>query len=210
MQYKDEHNGHYCLYHWKQDPPIWCLNLFSLPLRAKQHASSRTALVKILARLGYQENVEQIKISNHHCIQSAPEYLCSLSHTKDGWAVGLIAMADKYLGVGVDLEFKNRTFKEETRKLFVNDSDTYSNLLQLWCYKESAFKAIAPLLNDSILNKVFVLKDIFIRGHDFGLITNGKVLGHIHSDIIVCEELEFIITSAYLVKPLCFESNRNN
>ena len=191
------------LIHWKNEAPKWCTNIFAAPLRARQHASSRKALVEILKTKNIVIDISTIDIENNHNIKGHPDQLCSLSHTKDGWAVGLIAESEDIFGVGIDLEFVKRSFNPETKKLFVNAEDVYKDLLSLWCQKEAAFKAISPLLTNQILDKVFVLKDIFIRDNQFGLVKDGKILGYLDTEIVSKEDQEFLITSAFVtLKPI--------
>jgi phosphopantetheinyl transferase (holo-ACP synthase) len=200
---KDNLQGDYCLFHWKDEAPDWCLDIFPAPLRARQHASSRQALAELLNSKNISLDSDRIEIINYHNIKGFPDQLCSLSHTKDGWAVALINNHEKVLAVGIDLEFANRSFKSETKKLFVNDQDNHQELLKLWCQKEAAFKAIFPLLTRDILNKAFVLKDIFIKNNKFGLLKDGIILGFLDSEIVKHQGEEFLITTAFVsIKPI--------
>lgn len=188
------------LYHWTDKAPSWALAHFEKDLRARQHASSRMAISLLLQKdFNIDLPPEEIEIVDHQFIKGFPELKVSLSHTKDAWALATISNHQDVLGLGVDLEFTDREIKKGIEKLYINEEDFWQEEpLQLWCFKEAAFKAISPLLESDVLNKTFVLKDIIVEGDEFLLKGMDQVLGNFEQYQIKVEEQEFLITEAYL------------
>ena len=187
------------LLQWTESTPDWCLQLYPNHKRANQHAASREALHLILKNY-FQEKIpaNKLRIVNHQNIENRPDLKASLSHTKDGWAVGLICNAPHVKGVGIDLEFQDRVIKNGAEKLYLNNHDEFQNLLDLWCKKEAAFKALSPLLDHKILNKTFVLKDIVIKNNTFHLYNRDTVLGSFTTESVNIKQQSFLLTAAYL------------
>ncbi len=143
--------------------------------RAIQFFSSRWALSECLALMDITppDSLLDLEVIDHGHLKTRPELIVSLSHTEDYGAAAL-AYQNQHRAIGIDIENKSRNIKDATKKLFVNDRDDDASLLELWCKKEAAFKAIYPLYQG---DKALVLKDIWIQDNRFGLCQDHQLEG---------------------------------
>jgi len=167
---------------------------FPSNLKAINTFLSRLSLAHLLSEeldeeivLNTHEDLQRLEIHNHHFLEHFPEYVVSISHTR-GVAVSLIGNRKKYKSIGIDLEHAKRVMNPKVLKFFKHDTDEEQDPLLLWCKKEAAFKALSPLWNQE---KTFVLKDIWIRGNEFGLLSDDKIKGQIQlekveNDLLIC------------------------
>lgn len=161
--------------------------------RTPQYLTSRSALKEALEELtGNQWHEDQLKIKDYHRLIEQPEILVSLSHTSE-YGAAVVSNDDKIIGLGIDIESKDRTFNPKIEKFFRNERDDQneaSRLLELWTMKEAAFKAISPISLNFTKKSPLVLKDIWVKGHAFGIDENN--LGKVE----LCEENNLITAIA--------------
>lgn len=166
--------------------------LDELPIGLKwDYFLSRTAL-SLLTNIPF----DKLEIHNHLHILNRPELLVSISHTK-GMAIAAACEDVMVKSIGIDIENTNRIIKDGYEKFFVNPHDSYTDLLTLWCEKEAVFKAVSPFIH--IINKditTFVLKDIWIKKHHFGIIGSDTKLGTLE----YFQEAQYKIVTAKLLK----------
>ncbi len=174
---------------WEEDYPLpeTFLKEYPSPTKAKNTYLSRKALAGLLSKKYNQDfpldspiDLEKLKILNHHNLLNFSDTLVSISHTKKV-AAALIADIKKYQSVGIDIEFLSRKMNPKIQKFFRHNEDQEENSLKLWSKKEAAFKALHPLWKEE---KTFVLKDIWVKGNDFGLLIDKNIRGHFQIDII--------------------------
>lgn len=130
---------------------------------------ARKALLKILSKKGiYELNANQYPtIHQFHSIEGLPDWMVSLSHTKDTGAA-LIGNTGQYLSLGVDIEWADRPINEKISKFYVNALDGPAPGLDLWAQKEAAFKTMNLIWSQ--LHKTLVLKDLWIKKGQFGVV----------------------------------------
>lgn len=149
------------------------------PVHDWSHFLSRKALSGALETINIQVRPEDVKIERHLHIENNQELLASLSHT-DGHGVGLVVQKGDFISVGIDIELRERKVKEGINKFYFNDHDSLelqADPLLLWSLKEAAFKALSPYI-ETLQEKTFVLKDLWINDSHFGLVSNPtKALG---------------------------------
>lgn len=157
------------------------------PNRQSSFLCARKALQKLLPG----QKLIDLKLNEFHFLESYPDFVFSLAHTKE---IAIAVMAEKmnYPFIGVDIEFNDREIKYGSERHYINQYDDRSLTdLELWCAKESAFKATS-----SLYKKNFVLKDLWIQGKNFGHKNNiENILGEI--ELIKREHL--IISVAVLM-----------
>jgi len=135
--------------------------------------------------------LEELKISSHHHLQKYPQYLVSISHTRGAAAAVLLQESDGYLGVGIDIEEKDRVIKPHAMEKFAVEEDHFQSPLKLWCAKEAAFKASSYYWKQE---KTFVLKDIILKGTTF------KIDGLGEGKITFEEKEGYLVSVAILTK----------
>lgn len=160
--------------------------------------NSRLALKSLLEEKG--EAVEDIKrdleLINFHHLRYFPDYLTSISHTK-GAGAALLAPKEAYLGLGVDIEWVDRPIKSESQKYFTHPEDRHSYpLLETWCLKEAAFKALSPLGYDEVL----VLSKIILKEDSFWAQGKEHIKGKISFKIVESSRRQLIIAIACIEK----------
>lgn len=192
----------YHLYSLEQEIPSEVLKRFPYPNKAKNFYISRKALLECLN----DKNLDwdSLEIEDNLELKHVPETLVSISHTDDIGAA-ITASTEKYLSIGIDIEKVGRAFKEKTQKFFLNTSDQYKlgdSLLEIWSFKESAFKALCPVITQfSELfknNRELLLKDIWIKDMAFGLVGSSQKLGTLEKFLKVVNKEEVLVTLAFL------------
>ena len=170
------------------------VNLKTLPTlykNCKKNSSyflSRKSLTKLLNEVSNTEfDFITLQLQNYNSISQATTQTFSVSHNNTD---AFTAMGDKssFLGLGVDIESKQRTIKEKSTKYFINDQDAPSldlDTLQLWCIKEACFKALA-----NAGTGITLLKEVVITGNQFHYInkktdSNNRFTILPHSDFIL-------------------------
>lgn len=133
-----------------------------------EHYLSRYTLAKILKT---EESFKSLEINNYQEVLGYPQFICSLAHTKDA-AFAVIAEKSKFLGLGCDVEDKNRKIPENSDHHFINEQDDINkfNLLTKWCLKEACFKA---LFNSGAPIKL--LKEVVIQNQNFKLMGDKEL-----------------------------------
>lgn len=188
------------------DIPQEVLQRFPHSQRAKNYYISRKALLECLD----DKNLDwdQLEIEKNLKLKYFPKTLVSISHTDDIGAA-ITASTEKHLSIGIDIEKRGRRFNEKTKKFFLNTSDQYKagdSLLEIWSFKESAFKALSPVITQfpDLFKKdrELLLKDIWIKDLAFGLFGSNRVLGTLEKHLKVVNEQEILITLAYMVPKL--------
>ena len=162
---------------------------------------TRVALQNCLKMVDQTTNwpIDKIEIQNHQHLLGHQHVLSSISHTKN-LGIALIDCTQKYLSVGIDIEYKNRPLDPSSKKYFINHMDkTEYNYLSIWTIKEAAYKAIWPLRHIYYENQKILLKHIWINDNqEFGLIGQSDILGHFTSSIIEANKKDIILSMAYL------------
>jgi phosphopantetheinyl transferase (holo-ACP synthase) len=201
---------HYHLYSLDQEIPSEVLLRFPYSQKAKNYYISRMALLECLD--GEHLDWDKLEIEGNLKLKFFPETLVSISHTDDIGAA-LTARTEKYLSIGIDIEKMGRPFNEKTKKFFLNAQDDYqaqhqaaASLLEIWSFKESAFKALSPVITqfpDLFKNdRDLLLKDIWIQGPNFGLFGSKLVLGTLEKHLKVVNQQEILITLAFMSSQL--------
>lgn len=123
----------------------------------------------------------------------------SLSHTR---GLAGFAFSSVGLGIGLDLEWRDREMKLASARLFRHDLDDQhffndqSSLLSLWCIKEAAFKALSL---DGAIQKTHdhpVLSHIYIRGNEFFHHFDQSLAGFFKQQILEYKGREYVLTLA--------------
>lgn len=138
---------------------------------------------------------DDFEIIDFDHLKNRPQIKVSLSHTKNAGAAA-ISKSPMLLGLGIDIENKNREYKPGIEKFFLLDSDD-KNLgpLHLWCAKEACYKAVYPHYKGE---KVLVIKDFEITGNQFKMTSNPQISGQ----ILFFEENDHLVALALYFNPL--------
>jgi phosphopantetheinyl transferase (holo-ACP synthase) len=130
------------------------------PDRRQSFLLSRNALGLCLTEAGRDLPIRDLMLKNYSQIQGIPEYVVSLSHTKNCGAA-MLAPKGQYRSVGIDLEHSERVVKESIieRVRHPHDLKRLRNI-ELWSLKEAAFKA---LMNSGNLSKAVEFSSIIIE-----------------------------------------------
>ena len=124
--------------------------------RHREFAASRKALSEVCDH----RPIEQLNIVDHSHLLVDPKLKVSLSPTR-GMSAAISSREVK--AIGIDIEDPNRSFNPAVSKFFLRDDDLEMSMLQLWCIKEAAFKALCPLKIHKPVKDVMVLKDLNVR-----------------------------------------------
>jgi phosphopantetheinyl transferase (holo-ACP synthase) len=158
------------------------LRQFKYPHQAKNFYISRNALKLTLADLIPETKIadlDELKILEHHRLKNFPNIIVSLSHSGEIGAA-IAGLESVYNGLGIDIESQQREIKKGMEKYYLNLHDEDMPLLNLWCLKEAAFKALSPIINeypfDTTKNR-FLLKNIWIKDNQFGLVGHKQIIG---------------------------------
>ena len=111
------------------------------PDRALSYCLSRDALRACLRAQGVDPKIPQLIVTDHHKISIAEDYTLSISHTKN-WGAAVIGSRLKYLGLGIDVELKDRAIKSAVLDRILHSEDQVMEPLSLWCLKEAIFKTL--------------------------------------------------------------------
>src|SRR5690606_6721348 len=112
----------------------------------------------------------QLEIQDHLYLKAHPEFKVSLSHTR---GLSAAVLGENCASVGIDIERIDRRFNPATQKYYLTTEDRRDlTALELWCIKEAAFKAFAPLKTYQTIKDVLVLKDLNVIAEN--IIFNGK------------------------------------
>lgn len=191
-------------------------NLFDRDHLLNQFYSSRMALYNSVQRYilinpekdiklnklttHFKTKFKQLEIVNHEYLKHFPDLVVSLSHSKN-FGAAVIESKKNAISVGIDIELSSRKFNPSISRHFVNNMDSKESIndtLSLWSKKEAAYKAISPIIKNQLNGKQLVLKDIWIQQNKFGLIDSSKALGTIEFKTERINELELIVTTAYI------------
>lgn len=120
----------------------------------------------------------QLEIEDFDHLSFNHDFKVSLSHTKDA-GCAVISNSPTTLGIGIDIEDKNRKYRSGIEKFYIlpNEDDKNLNKLQLWCAKEAAYKAYYYQYLQTHSTKPLVLKDFVIKDGQF--FAFGDLLGSI-------------------------------
>lgn len=144
------------------DIPEFVISKYPSSKRVREHYTSRLALIDALSKTNRSSNFttyQDIEIYNHLHLKADNSILVSLTHT-NSLAAAAISTSKNISSIGIDIESTSREMKEGILKFFRREDDEVDNVLELWCIKEAAFKAISPLYQQE---KRLVLKDIIIN-----------------------------------------------
>lgn len=139
--------------------------------------NSRTALKKLLQNenLVVNDLKSDLTLVNHRELPHFPQFLTSLSHTKE---IGAAVLVNRLLvmGIGIDVEWGDREIKAGAEKFFINKQDQHQlSPIELWTAKEAAFKALSPL---GTFPGTLVLSKIIIRGNQFYTAEEPQLIGN--------------------------------
>lgn len=117
------------------------LNGHSHPARKKSFILSREALRLTLLEMGETPLVPQLKLQNFCLLNSWPDYLVSLSHTR---LAGAAVLVDRrvFVSAGIDIELQNREVSEAVARKITGPEDLPLRKIELWCLKEAAYKCL--------------------------------------------------------------------
>lgn len=183
--------------------PLKFRDKFSNENRASQYYTSRLALQQCLEETYPHKDIqfpEGLEIFNHHYLTKIPDICVSLSHNKICSAAA-IGSRKEYTSIGIDIEKSDRKFHPRLKKFFVNQHDYLDksqSLLELWCIKEAAFKALYPISRQFWPKTPLLLKDIFVKNHYFGIAETANIVGEIHLSYELFEGEEFIVSRAHI------------
>lgn len=139
------------------------------------------------------ENNDETSIENHHHVTGSEHLLVCLSHS-ERVSIAYLVDRNNELGVssiGVDLESKHRIISKKVQKYFINELDSYGDILGLWCKKEAVFKAVNPLFP-----RCRQLLDIVIQSDDkFYIRNNEKLTGVVYQTEVEGHVLTFATLS---------------
>lgn len=128
-----------------------------LPDEKETYRLSRFALKKLTG-------LDNLHITNHQYMTEKPETAVSISHTK-GLGAALICDYPGIDNIGIDIEWADRKYRPGVEKYFLlEEDDSQLSLLEVWCAKEAAYKALCPIYTGE---KTLVIKDFTIRGGRF-------------------------------------------
>jgi 4'-phosphopantetheinyl transferase EntD len=111
------------------------------PDRALSYCLSRDALRACLRENGVDLKIPHLIVTDHHKISIAEDYTLSISHTKN-WGAAVIGSRLKYLGLGIDVELKDRAIKSAVLDRILHSKDQAFEPLTIWCLKEAIFKTL--------------------------------------------------------------------
>ncbi len=111
------------------------------PERALSYCLSREALRACLREQGVDLQIPHLIVTDHHKISIAEDYTLSISHTKN-WGAAVIGSRLKYLGLGIDVELKDRAIKSAVLDRILHSEDQVLEPLTIWCLKEAIFKTL--------------------------------------------------------------------
>jgi 4'-phosphopantetheinyl transferase EntD len=111
------------------------------PDRALSYCLSRDALRACLRQIGIEPQIQELILTDHHKILTVEDYTLSLSHTKN-WGAAVIGSRLKYLGLGIDVELKDRAIKTAVLNRILHSEDEILAPVTLWCLKEAIFKTL--------------------------------------------------------------------
>jgi phosphopantetheinyl transferase (holo-ACP synthase) len=161
--------------------------------RIKGFLTARLALLEAFRLVGLKLELKDLELMEFNYLPKYKEFSFSLSHSN--YQLQSVAGAFLSLGekrVGFDLEWSKRKLKEGSERYFVRDEDQYDNLLQLWCFKEAAFKSISSQFTPGLL-----LKDLWVKHNQFGHFQNDKiVLGELNLEKVQFLENELLLATA--------------
>lgn len=196
----------YRLYFLNQEVPSEILNRIPYPQKAKNYFISRMALLDCLQSKSL--NWDDLEIESNLSLKNDSNTLVSISHTEDIGAA-ITASAEHYLSIGIDIEKVDRPFNKKTQKFFVNSSDLLEvedSILELWSHKESAFKALSPVISEfkHLFDKEreLLLKDIWVKKSKFGLFGSELPLGFLKKTVEIIDGSEVLVTMAFLTPEL--------
>ena len=117
-----------------------------------------------------------------HHLRGIPEWTFSLSHSKE-WGGAWLVKTQDGLGIGLDIEYKDRKISHEVFQRMNNPDDINIDLVTQWAVKEAAYKSLPKEIQDSLwLNSIKVKRGTFeVRGHS----VKGEWTTFPHDQLIV-------------------------
>ena len=109
--------------------------------RALSYCLSRDALRECLRHQGIDLEISQLIVMDNNKVGMADSYTLSLSHTKK-WGAAILGSRLEYLGLGIDVELKDRAIKSGVLNRILHAQDEALAPLFIWCIKEAAFKTL--------------------------------------------------------------------
>ena len=119
----------------------------------QEYYSSRLALRRCLLAEKISLKAKDLDIVNHHHLSSYPHWIVSFSHTrlKDSLCVAaaILGKDSDYCSLGIDIEWGERPLASDILRHVRHPEDTPSlNPLELWMFKEAAYKSLWPLVEE--------------------------------------------------------------
>jgi len=163
--------------------------VFSHPEKNYSHYLSRMGIQYLSKVLGaLPPPLDKIELVDFQHIKALPGHIFSVSHTKD-CALVASAQAEKFKGIGVDIERVHRTIKVDSEKYFLNSDDSFQgSLLEKWCVKEACFKALS---NSG--EAIKLLQEAVVIDNNFYFKENPQSRKHNCYEIIKNQEHIFVI-----------------
>jgi phosphopantetheinyl transferase (holo-ACP synthase) len=147
------------------------------PNRLKEWSLARIALKEELARQKISIDVKKTEIEHYQKFKGHPEWMFSLSHTRT-YAGAWVLPTKLCLGLGLDLELKDRKISPEIQKRMLNSGDAHLDPLTLWSVKEAVYKSLPQEAQERIwLNSIRVRSENF-SVDDFPHSGEWKVFSH--------------------------------
>jgi phosphopantetheinyl transferase (holo-ACP synthase) len=156
--------------------------------------NSRSALKILLNNEGLSigDLKLDLALTNFRELAAYPQFLTSLSHTKNLGAAVLVNKSE-VMGIGIDIEWQDRLIKPGAEKFFVNIQDKHAlSPIELWTAKEAAFKALSPL---GTFPGVLVLSKIIIQDNNFFTQEEPHLIGQFR----VYHQSDYVFTIASLL-----------
>ncbi len=173
------------------------------PQRILSYYNSRMALLNCLANYGIKSSFGHLNIIDHHHLEHFPEYLVSISHTRDIGA-SVIAKIEKYSSIGLDIELSSREIPPNSERYYHSKADILERATQLdiWCIKEAAYKAISS--SNREVNPPLTMAKIWINEKEgrFGIGQSFDSIGQYHCNKESFSGEELVIAYAAIHKEI--------
>jgi len=176
---------------------------FQLSRPSAPRIASRLALLEFYQKTDYRDTkYNPFVLQEFSKFTASDPRLCSFSHTKDMGAV-LLASSENYRGIGVDVEWSDRSMKPGAEKYFIQHEDDRKlleqySLLEIWAIKEACFKSLTlPMMGTNQLIKSVILKhpNHFICQHQ-----NIFIAGEFEKQHFTFSKRELIVATAWISK----------
>lgn len=163
--------------------------------------NSREALATLLKQEGLdiQNLKSDLELINFQHLKKFPDFVLSLSHTKDAGAA-VLARKSEVISIGIDIEWNDRMMKPGTEKFYRNQEDSfYPDNIELWTMKEAAFKALSPVYTSLDVPGVLVLSKIIIKEGVFYTQERPAITGTVSTHFFHSNERKMVISIARIL-----------